>query len=60
MQILLSAIANLVLLIVMAICTAAWVVALVNWDGECHCDKSECDTCPFPCEDRKRDDDGLP
>lgn len=29
-----------------------WINALVRWDGKAPpCDKSECDTCPFPCEE---------
>lgn len=32
-----------------------WIDAIMEWDGEPHCDESERDTCPFPrCEKCKK------
>lgn len=25
-----------------------WLVALVRWDGSIPCDRSQCESCPFP------------
>lgn len=54
-----EAIINLILLIVVVACLIIWVVSLVNWDGEYHCDKSECDTCPFPCKEHDKERNEL-
>lgn len=33
------------------LCVAAfvyWMVSFIKWDGKCHCDPGDCETCPFP------------
>lgn len=47
---------NLILIIAGAVFLVVWIISRVNWDGEYHCDKSECDTCPFPCKERNDHD----
>lgn len=49
------AIVNLILFIVGLACLVLWVVSLVKWDGKYHCDKNECDTCPFPCKEHDKE-----
>ena len=26
-----------------------WIVCLTKWDGDGHCDETQCPSCPFPC-----------
>lgn len=40
-------IANAVLAVLIIAVYTVWVIALVRWDGKCHCDKSGCGTCPY-------------
>ena len=40
----LEAIANGILLIILVGILILWIVALTNWDGECHMD---CADCPY-------------
>lgn len=38
------------------LCVAAfvyWMVSFIKWDGKCHCDPGDCETCPFPHEGRE-------
>lgn len=52
-----GAVLNLVPLMAWAAIMAIWIHALVNWDGQRHCDRN-CDACPFPktheCQDGER------
>lgn len=32
-----------------------WIHSLVNWDGSCPCDKTQCESCPFPCEEHQKE-----
>ena len=29
-----------------------WVAAMRKWDGSDDCDRTQCNTCPFPCDKR--------
>lgn len=48
---------NLVPLLLGGALIVVWIHALVNWDGQRHCDRN-CDACPFPktheCQDGER------
>ena len=36
-----------------------WLVALVRWDGSIPCDRSQCESCPFPrCHENGQDSTG--
>lgn len=39
------AILNLLPILLGAVCTAFWIFALSDWDGECH--GESCDHCPY-------------
>lgn len=43
----LGVVADAVLAVLMIVLPAAWIIALVRWDGNCHCDKGGCENCPF-------------
>ena len=50
-----TAIANLISLALGLIVTIVWIASLVQWDGSGEpCDKTQCDTCPFPCEEHQK------
>lgn len=34
-------------------CTIVWIIALAHWNGE-GCDRSDCERCPFPCEEHTK------
>lgn len=55
----LEAIANLILAGLIIVLPIIWIIALVKWDGKCHCDKGECDNCPYQggCEHEKQEDE---
>ena len=40
-----QALFNLLLILMGIGCIVFWILALVNWDGECHSDN--CDCCPY-------------
>lgn len=36
-----------------------WLVAPVRWDGSIPCDRSQCESCPFPrCHENGQDSTG--
>lgn len=41
---------NLTAIIAAVAAAVFWIVCLVNWDGDCSCDETQCGSCPFPCE----------
>ncbi len=38
---------NLFLATFVIVLGIVWIISLVNWDGKCHCDKTECENCPY-------------
>lgn len=32
-----------------------WIHAITNWDGSVSCDETQCDACPFPCDNHKKE-----
>lgn len=51
-----SAFFSVLLLIAVPIIIGFWILKLAGWDGEITCDKSECDSCPFPrCDQQNRE-----
>lgn len=49
-----EAIANAALGVMALAAFVFWIYSLVNWDGSCPCDKSQCESCPFPCEEHQK------
>lgn len=51
---LISGIAGLAAAVAALAFAAYWIVCLTKWDGDGHCDETQCPSCPFPCD--KHDD----
>lgn len=48
-----KAVLSLIGLVAIAAAITYWLIYLVRYDGHDVCDKSQCDSCPFPpCENR--------
>lgn len=41
------------------VAVVTWMVALARWDGSTPCDRSQCESCPFPlCHENGQDGTG--